>query len=109
MVTFLKSIDSKTWKTVLKGRDHSLVKDGKDTTELKPEEEWSKEEDELILGNTKALNTLFNEVDKNMLRLINNCTWPRMHETYLELHMKVHPRLGCQNCSCSPQNLKILR
>jgi hypothetical protein len=62
-------------KAVLKGWEHPLVKDkdGKDTNELKPEEEWSKEEDELTLGNSKALNALFNGVDKNMFRLINNC------------------------------------
>ncbi|XP_050875624.1 uncharacterized protein LOC127079260 [Lathyrus oleraceus] len=41
-------------------------KDGKATTDLKPEEDWSKEEDELALGNSKALNALFNEVDKNI-------------------------------------------
>lgn len=74
-VTFLKSIDSKTWKAVLKDWKHPLVKDkdGKDTTELKPEEELYKEEDEPALGNSKALNVLFNGVDKNMFRLINNC------------------------------------
>lgn len=75
MITFLKSIDSKTWKAVLRGWDHLLVKDkdGKDTTEMKPEEKWSKEEDELALGNSKALDALFNGVDRNMFRLINNC------------------------------------
>ena len=91
MVTFLKSIDSKTWKVVLKGWDHPLVKDkdGKDTTELKPKQEWSKEEDELALGNSKALNALFNGVDKNILRLINNCT---MAKDAWDI-MKAHPRL----------------
>jgi hypothetical protein len=49
-------------------------KDGNKTTVLKPEEEWSKEEDELALGNSKALNALFNGVDKNMFRLIKQCT-----------------------------------
>ena len=74
-VAFLKSIDSRTWKAVLKGRDHPLVKDKdcKDITELKREEEWSKEEDGLALGNSMALNALFNGVDKNMFRLIKNC------------------------------------
>jgi 2-polyprenyl-6-methoxyphenol hydroxylase-like FAD-dependent oxidoreductase len=76
MTTFLKSIDNKTWKAVLKEWDHHRVKDkdGNDTTELKPEEEWSKDEDDLALGNKKALNALFNRVDKNMFRLINSCT-----------------------------------
>jgi hypothetical protein len=44
------------------------------TTELKPEENWSKKEDELALENSKALNALFNGVGKNMFRLIKQCT-----------------------------------
>jgi len=76
MTTFLKSIDNNTWKVVLKGWDHPRVKDkhGNNTTELKQEEEWSKDEDDLAFGNNKALNALFNGVDKNMFRLINNFT-----------------------------------
>jgi len=41
---------------------------------LKPEEEWTATEDELTLGNSKALNALFNGVDKNMFGLIKQCT-----------------------------------
>ena len=75
MTAFLKSIDSKTWKAVLKCWEHPVVLDvdGNRTTLLKPEEEWSTAEDELALGNSKALNTLFNGVDKNMFRLIKQC------------------------------------
>lgn len=75
MVAFLKSMDNKTWKAVIKGWEHHVVKDkdAKDTTDLKPEEDWFKEEDELVLGNSKALNALFNGVDKNIFRLINTC------------------------------------
>jgi len=76
MTAFLKSIDIKTWKAVLKGWEHPVVldKDGNKTANLKPEEEWSKEEDELALENSKALNALFNGVDKNLFRLIKQCT-----------------------------------
>jgi len=75
MSAFLKSIDSKTWKAVLKGWEHlvPLDKDGNKTVFLKPEEEWTTAEDELGLGNSKALNALFNVVDKNMFRLIKKC------------------------------------
>jgi len=75
MVAFLKSMDNKTWKVIIKGWDHPVVmdKDGKATTTLKPEEEWSKDEDGLAHGNSKALNTLFTCVDKNMFRLISTC------------------------------------
>ncbi|MCI34362.1 gag-pol polyprotein, partial [Trifolium medium] len=76
MIAFLKSLDSRIWKAFLKGWDHPKIKDanGVDTAELKPEEEWSATEDTLALGNSKALNVLFNGVDKNMFRLIKNCT-----------------------------------
>ena len=40
---------------------------------MKPEEEWTAPEDELALANSKALNALFNGVDKNMFRLIKKC------------------------------------
>jgi len=72
MSAFLKSIDSKTWKAVLKGWEHlvALDVDGNRTTILKLEEQWTTAEYELALGNSKALNALFNGVDKNMFRLI---------------------------------------
>ncbi|GAU48935.1 hypothetical protein TSUD_373440 [Trifolium subterraneum] len=75
MIAFLKSMDSRTWKAVLKGWEHPKVKDanGADTDALKPEEEWTAAEDSLALGNSKALNALFNGVDKNMFRLIKKC------------------------------------
>ena len=40
MVTFLKSMDNRTWKAVIKGWEHPklLDIDGKPTDELKPEE-----------------------------------------------------------------------
>ncbi|MCI64793.1 gag-pol polyprotein, partial [Trifolium medium] len=66
----------RTWKAVVKGWDHPKIQDanGGDTAELKPEEEWSNAEDTAGLGNSIALNTLFNGVDKNMFRLIKRCT-----------------------------------
>jgi len=75
MSAFLKSIDSKTWKAILKGWEHPVVldKDGNKRDDLKPAEEWSKEEDVLALENSKALNALFHGMDKNMFRLIKQC------------------------------------
>src|SRR4030066_1239684 len=75
MVAFLKPLDSKTWKAVVKGWEHPRIKDkdAKDTAELKPEEDWTDDKDKLALGNSKALNSLFNGVDKNVFRLIKSC------------------------------------
>jgi hypothetical protein len=41
MVAFLKSMDNKAWKAIIKGWTHPVVtaKDG--TTSQKPEAEWS--------------------------------------------------------------------
>jgi hypothetical protein len=76
MIVFLKSIDSRTWKAVLKGWSHPVIvdKEGKSTLALKAEKDWSKEEDVLALGNSKALNALFNGVEPNMFKLIKQCT-----------------------------------
>jgi len=76
MSALLKSIDIKTWKSVLKGWEHpvALDKDGNKIAALKPKEEWTIAEDELSLANSKALNALFNGLDKNMFRLIKKCT-----------------------------------
>lgn len=41
------------------------------TTNLKPEVELTDVEDEEALGNSKTLNGIFNDMAKNMFRLIN--------------------------------------
>ncbi|MCH98533.1 gag-pol polyprotein, partial [Trifolium medium] len=76
MEAFIKSIYSKSWKAVLKEWEPPMVldKEGNKTAVKKPEDEWTKEEDDLALGNNKALNALFNGVDTNMFRLIKRCT-----------------------------------
>lgn len=68
------------------------------TQSMKPEEYWSKEEDEKALGNFHAFNAIYNEVDKNIFRLINTCssakeTWGKLktsHEGTSKVRM---PRL----------------
>jgi len=73
MVAFLKSMDQKPWKAIIKGWEHHVVidKEGKYTSTLKQEEEWSKEEYKLALCNSNASTALFNGIDKNMFILIN--------------------------------------
>ncbi|XP_058771038.1 uncharacterized protein LOC131644531 [Vicia villosa] len=73
MVAFLKFVDSKAGRAVNKGWEHPVIteKDGKKT--LKLEEEWDKDEEALALGNSKALNALFNGIDKNIFRLVHQC------------------------------------
>ncbi|CAJ2658356.1 unnamed protein product [Trifolium pratense] len=86
MMAFLKQIDSKTWKAILRGWTPpvKMDKDGKPTLELKSAEEWSKEEDELALANSKALYALYNGVDKHIFRLIKKCVCAKEAWTILE-------------------------
>src|ERR1044072_6841182 len=80
MTSFLKSIDNKTWKAIVKGWNAPVntttegTEGTSSTPSFKKEEEWSKEEDEEALKNSEALNLICNGVDKNMFRVINTCT-----------------------------------
>lgn len=73
MVSFLKYIDNKTWKVMVKGRKHLVITSQDGPVSLKPEVDWSKAENDEALGNDKALNSIFNSVDKNMSILIKTC------------------------------------
>src|ERR1044072_2188549 len=78
MTALLKSIDNKTWRAIVKGSTPPVNKttgeSSTTTLEYKKEEDWTKEEEEEALANSKALNAIFNGVDKNMFRLINTCS-----------------------------------
>src|ERR1044072_7469243 len=78
MTAFLRSIDNKTWKAIVTGWTppvNKTTEEGTSTTiSYKKEEDWTKEEDEDALENSKALNSIFNGAQKNMFRLINTCT-----------------------------------
>ena len=75
MSAFLKSINNKTWKSVLKGWSPPQIKNAEGVpTGVKDEVNWTEAEDLEALGNSQALNAIFNGVDKNVFRLINTCT-----------------------------------
>ena len=75
MSAFLKSINNKTWKSVLKGWSPPPIKNAEGiTTGVKDEVNWPEAEDLEALRNSQALNAIFNGVDKNVFRLINTCT-----------------------------------
>src|SRR3954469_10734826 len=73
MVAIIKSVDNKAWRAVESGWKHpeKIMEDG--TPVLIPETHWSKYEEELALGNSKALSALFNGIDKNIFRLVQHC------------------------------------
>jgi hypothetical protein len=75
MTAFLRSIDSKVWKAVLTGWEHPTYasKEGTSTGVLKPEVEWTPEEETAAHYNHKAIYALFNGVDTSVFKLIKNC------------------------------------
>lgn len=54
------------WKVVVKGSKNPVITSKDGSTILNPEDDWSKDEDDEALGHDKALNVIFNGVDKNM-------------------------------------------
>ena len=80
-------------------------KDGKET--LKPEEVWSKDEDELALGNSKSLNSLFNGVDKNIFELINTCVVAKDASEILRTTHEGTSKVKISDFNFSPPNFII--
>src|ERR1044072_1379287 len=79
MTSFLRAIDNKTWKDIIKGWSppvKTATEESSSTAKptLKKEADWTPEEDAEALANSKALNAIFNGVDKNMFKLVKTCT-----------------------------------
>ncbi|GAA0153434.1 hypothetical protein LIER_11675 [Lithospermum erythrorhizon] len=75
MTTFLKSIDSKTWKSVISGWIPPTKADEEGGGRVvKTEAERTPADDKFALGNDKALNAIFTAVDPNVFKMISNCT-----------------------------------
>ncbi|KAK2418362.1 putative mitochondrial protein [Trifolium repens] len=75
MMAFLRSIDSKVWKVVLTGWEQPMYasKEGTSTGIVKPEVEWTTEEEATANQNHKAIYALFNGVDTSVFKMIKNC------------------------------------
>ena len=75
MEAYIKSLGNQAWKNIVKGWDPPKIEgaDGKPTSVIKPEEDWDEADELASQGNFKALNAIFNGVDKNAFKLIKNC------------------------------------
>ncbi|GAA0142651.1 hypothetical protein LIER_03497 [Lithospermum erythrorhizon] len=88
MTTFLKSMDTKTWKDVRAGWTTPTVTNN-DVTTVNPKDHWTPEEHELALANDKVMNVIFNDVDLNVFKLNNTCNvaktdWYTLQTAYEE-------------------------
>ncbi|CAM8968990.1 unnamed protein product [Rhodiola kirilowii] len=73
MRSFLKSLDEKAWKAVLKGWTEPMMNNLTGEPISKPEALWTEEEDKASMGNSKAMNAIFSAVDEKVMKLIINC------------------------------------
>ncbi|CAM8926216.1 unnamed protein product [Rhodiola kirilowii] len=73
MRSFLKSLDEKAWKAVLKGWTEPMMNNLTGEPIAKPEALWTEEEDKASMGNSKAMNAIFSAIDENVMKLIINC------------------------------------
>lgn len=73
MVVFIKSMDNKTWKIVIYRWTPPTVIGGDICEFVKPEKDWTPFEDEVALRNSRALNFIYDGVDKNIFRILNTC------------------------------------
>ncbi|CAM8953810.1 unnamed protein product [Rhodiola kirilowii] len=73
MKAFLKSLDEKAWRAVMVGWTEPMMANPEGVVMPKPEALWSKADDVVAVGNSKALNAIFYGVDENVFKLIAEC------------------------------------
>ncbi|KAA0065486.1 gag-proteinase polyprotein [Cucumis melo var. makuwa] len=85
MIAFLMSLDMRSWKAIISGWEHPTKKDEFGKVTRKSELKWMSEEDDATVGNSRALNTLFNVVDQNIFKLINTYKFAKAAWEILEV------------------------
>ncbi|KAL0549979.1 hypothetical protein IC582_014474 [Cucumis melo] len=75
----------RSWRAVISEWEYPTEKDEAGQTIRKSELKWTKDEDDVVVGNSRALNTLFNVVDPNIFKLINTCKSAKVAWDILEV------------------------
>ena len=93
MRAFIRSITQKTWKSIIIRWEapKKALEDGV-TLVKKAGIEWNPTEDEATLSNSKALNAIYNGLDRNVFWLINTCESAKKLGTFLKLPSKGRTR-----------------
>ncbi|CAM8934302.1 unnamed protein product [Rhodiola kirilowii] len=73
MRSFLKSLDERAWKVVLRGWTEPTMNNLTGEPVPKPEALCTEDEDKASMGNSKAMNAIFSTVNENVMKLIINC------------------------------------
>lgn len=70
---FIRALDIKAWRSILTGWSHPTIKADDGTVSLKPEIDWSPQDDLLASYNTKALHAIFNGCDVEQIKPVSSC------------------------------------
>lgn len=92
MISFLKFMCNKAWKYVIKGWKYPVINS-------KPKVEWTNVEDDEAFRKSKALNSFFNGVGKNMFMLINICLEAKEAWEIIITGHEGTSKGACQGCS----------
>ncbi|KAA0048309.1 gag-pol polyprotein [Cucumis melo var. makuwa] len=93
MIFFIKTLDGRVWRALVAGYDPPMsTVDG--VSVPKPEVEWTDAEEQVLVGNARVLNAIFNGVDLNVFKLINSCTiakeaWRILEVVYHSSRVKI--------------------
>ncbi|KAA0043006.1 gag-proteinase polyprotein [Cucumis melo var. makuwa] len=85
MEAFLMSLNMRSWRAVISRWEYPTEKDEVGQTVRKSEMKWTKDEDDAAVGNSRALNALFNAVNLNIFKLINTCKSAKVAWDILEV------------------------
>ncbi|KAA0066861.1 gag-pol polyprotein [Cucumis melo var. makuwa] len=85
MIFFIKTLDGKSWRA-LDYDPPMITVNG--VSVPKPEVDWTDAEEQAFVGNVRALNAIFNDVDLNVFKLINSCStakeaWKTLEVAYV--------------------------
>ncbi|KAA0056381.1 gag-pol polyprotein [Cucumis melo var. makuwa] len=84
MIFFIKTLGGKAWRALVAGYEPPMVTmDG--VSVPKPKVDWIDVEEQASVGNARAINAIFNDVDLNVFKLIKSCTTAKKAWKILEV------------------------
>lgn len=97
------------WKAMIIGWEHPFIKDVAGKVTLKPDINWSKEEDEASLGNSRALNATFNGVYQIVFKLINTCSSAKEAQNIMETAYEGTSKVKISKLQILSSKLKVFK
>ena len=72
MKVFIRALDVRVWRSILIGWTPLTVTDSEGKSSIKPEIDWSNDDDRLVNHNNKTLHAIFNGYDVEHIKLISS-------------------------------------